>query len=108
CFADVCVTGECAHASIAFLRYVTAADPDDSASKIARALKILKRHRAGDGRWHKFPFVFALLWLTELPDDLAREELLYAATHAEKLLAQEQPPARKKILEKVLTKTNQR
>lgn len=108
CFADVCVTGECAHASIAYLRYVTAAAPDDSAEKIARALNILKRHRAGDGRWHKFPFYFAVLWLTELPDDLARAELAYAAQHADKLLAQEQPPARKKILEKILTKINQR
>ncbi|MBM3127225.1 MAG: hypothetical protein FJ009_01155 [Chloroflexi bacterium] len=108
CFAEVCDTGECAHASIAYLRYLTAADPEGSAAKITRALGILKRHRAGDGRWHKFPFFFAALWLTELPDDLARAELTYAAAHAEKLLAQEQTPARKKILEKVLTKTNQR
>ena len=60
CFADMCDTGECAHASIAYLRYLTAADPDGSAAKITRALGILKRHRAGDGRWHKFPFFFVL------------------------------------------------
>lgn len=108
CFAEVCDTGECAHASIAYLRYVTAADPGGSAEKIARALGILKRHRAGDGRWHKFPFFFAALWLTELPDALARAELAYAATHADKLLAQEQILTRKKILEKILARTNQR
>jgi hypothetical protein len=104
---NMCDTGECAHASIAYLRYLTAADPDGSAAKITRALGILKRHRAGDGRWHKFPFFFVLLWLTELPNDLARAELTYAAGRAAGLsTGQEHLPVRQKILDKVLARTN--
>ncbi|MBN2388963.1 MAG: hypothetical protein JXB85_18250 [Anaerolineales bacterium] len=83
CFASVCPVGECAPASIAFLRYLTARDRPDAGARCIHALGVLRLHRDGEGGWQKFPFFFTLLWLTELPADLSGEELKYAMARCE-------------------------
>jgi hypothetical protein len=109
CFANVCTTGECAAASIAFLRYRTARDADGSAAQIAHALDVLRQFRKGDGQWRFFPFYFTLLWLIELSGGLARDELAYARNRCERLAARVPPAAeptsaiRNKILQLALT-----
>lgn len=90
CFAGVCTTGECAHASIAFLRYRAARDLAGSAPSVSHALDMLRQDRRGGGRWRRFPFYFTLLWLVELPADLAREELAYASGVCEQLISRPQ------------------
>jgi hypothetical protein len=90
------------------MRYLTASDFSGSADRLERTLGILKQHRDGDGKWKAFPFYFALLWLTELPDDLAKDELAYTRSHCEKILAKglqdDDPgtPLRRKILLRVI------
>jgi hypothetical protein len=112
CFSDVCTTGECAHASIAFLRYVTASGPDGSASKINHAVKRLKQNRDGAGKWRKFPFFFTFLWLTELPNEIAQDEFVYTKEICGRLLARYECPrtrtdrVRMKTLQRVLAKTS--
>ncbi len=91
CFANVCTTGECAHASIAVLRYWATRDSSGSAARIGHALDAIKQDRRGDGRWRRFPFYFTLLWLVELPADLAREGLAYVSGVCERLLSRSRP-----------------
>ena len=111
CFANGCTQGECAHASIAVLRYWLASDLRGSSPKFSYAINTLKQHRSGDGKWLKFPFFFTLLWLTELPGYIARDELAYVAGLCQKLLATQRlargqnDRIRKKILQRVLART---
>ncbi len=77
CFSRVCLTGDCVGASIAYLRYITARDPNNGSERIRHGLDLLKENRTGDGKWGKFPYFFTLLWLEELPAIFAHEELAY-------------------------------
>ncbi len=76
---------------------------------VGHALDALRQDRRGDVRWRRFPFFFTLLWLVELPADLAREELAYASGLCERLLARPRPagepvgPVRETILRKCLS-----
>ncbi len=107
CFADVCTTGECAHASIAVLRYRAARAVTGALFSFSHALDALRQDRSGDGKWRRFPFFFTLLWLVELPAELAREELAYACGLCAQLTSRPRPagePAsavRQMILRKV-------
>jgi hypothetical protein len=109
CFAQVCKTGECAHASIAYLRYRMAAGGREATSQFEHGLQVLKQDRDGDGRWRKFPFWFTLLWLVELPAEMAQEELAYTRDRCKQLLIEDAPNAapyasiRKKILHKAVS-----
>lgn len=85
CFANGCVVGECAHASIAFRRYFMAYDPEAAREKNRPTLETLKQRRDGEGRWRGFPFYFTLLWLSELPGDTACDELSYTRNCIDKL-----------------------
>jgi hypothetical protein len=96
CFANGCTQGECAHASIAFMRYLTAYNVNGSSDKFGQTLEILKQKRSGDGKWHDFPFFFTLLWLTDLPYSFAYDELSYSHDHCKRLLVKKQP-AREQI-----------
>ena len=110
CFAQMCTQGECAHASIAFLRYLTAYEPQQALEKVEHAKEVLKQDRDGKGGWRVFPTWFTLLWLGELPLDLVHDELSYAHDFCIQLfrkrwVATEQfAMVRKKILQKVLVK----
>jgi hypothetical protein len=96
CFANGCIQGECAHASIAFMRYLTAYNVNGSSDKFGQTLEILKQKRSGDGKWHDFPFFFTLLWLTDLPYSFAYDELSYSHDYCKRLLVKKQP-AREQI-----------
>ena len=96
CFANGCTQGECAHASIAFMRYLTAYDVEGSSDKLGQTLEVLKQKRSGDSKWHGFPFFFTLLWLIELPYSFAYNELSYAHDYCKQLLVKKQP-AREQI-----------
>jgi len=51
-----------------------------------QSLAHLKRARLGNGRWRVFPFYYTLLALTEMPYELARPELSYAAPVCQRLI----------------------
>lgn len=78
CFANVCMTGECPHVSIAYLRFLSSHPGPETGARLRHGLEVLCQHRADDGRWQKFPFWYTLLWLVDLPADLAKDELAYA------------------------------
>lgn len=84
CFANVCLTGECPHVSIAYLRFLTSHPGSETGSRLRHGVEVLSQHRAGDGRWQKFPFWYTLLWLVDLPANLAKDELVYAVPALER------------------------
>lgn len=108
CFANGCTQGECAHASLAFMRYLTVYNVNGSTNKFGQTLEVLKQKRSDEGKWHGFPFFFTLLWLTELPYSFAYDELSYAHDHCKRLLVKKQLPreqidlVKEKILQKAV------
>jgi len=78
CFASVCMVGECAAASIAYLRYLTALGVEAHRAQIEHGLASLKQDRSGDGKWRRFPTRFTRRWLQELPRQLGAAELAYS------------------------------
>lgn len=79
CFARVCTVGECAGASIAYLRYLTMRGVEAYREKIERGLAAVKQDRKGNGQWQHFPYRFTARWLMELPASLGVDEREYAA-----------------------------
>lgn len=54
--------------------------------RLVNGLEHLKSCRQDNGRWRAFPFFYTLLALTELPRNIAREELAYIAPVCKRLL----------------------
>jgi hypothetical protein len=54
--------------------------------RLAGGLKFLREHRDGEGRWHRFPFYYALLALSEMRGRKTSGELQYAAPVLERML----------------------
>jgi hypothetical protein len=54
--------------------------------RLAGGLKFLKEHRDGKGGWHRFPFHYTLLALSELSGNGASREIEYAAPVLERML----------------------
>lgn len=108
CFANGCTAGECAHAQIALARYLTALDFQAHQGRILRTLSILKEKRAPLGRWDAFPLYYTVLWLSELPADLAREHLIFILPKAEGLLKRRKNGSPVDTLRRSLLKTTLR
>lgn len=52
---------------------------------LAAGVRSVRAHRVGNGRWRRFPTFYTLLALSEMPAELALEELRYAAPVCERL-----------------------
>ncbi len=87
CFTDGCTQGECAHASIGWLRYLAVTDFADTGRRLDAGLKTIHSLREAGGRWKALPFYYTLLMLSEQDSPAARRELRYAAPTCERLLA---------------------
>jgi len=98
CFANGCSIGECAHASIAFQRFMVAFDPYDAYGKIHQVLAILRMKRSGDGKWQGFPFYFTLLLLAELPQEWVKDELSYVRKYSRRRLNSSPSDSFRKII----------
>lgn len=107
CFTDGCFEGECAHAAVGWLRYLSATDFPDSERRLEAGFRQVNSLRDGSGRWRGLPFYYTLLMLCEQDRPAARRELRYASPTCERLLAL-QPldelygQRRRSILERVL------
>jgi len=107
CFTDGCLEGECAHAAVGWLRYLSATDFQDSERRLEAGLHQVNSLRDDSGRWRGLPFYYTLLMLCEQDRPAARRELRYAARACERLLAL-QPldelfgQRRRSVLERVL------
>jgi hypothetical protein len=69
----------CGTCSVALWRHMLPSHELADARRIEHGLSELNRHRAGDGRWKRFPFYYTLLALSEMQQPAAREEAQYAA-----------------------------
>lgn len=76
----------CATCSCALWRHVAVSALARADGCLAAGLKSLRAHRAGEGRWQRFPFYYTLLALTEIDLPDARRELRYAAPACRALL----------------------
>lgn len=108
CFAQSCVKGECAHATIGLLRYLAAGRLDKRETRLNTHLRTLSQHRDGNSQWEHFPFYYTLLALTEIDLPLAIQEMHYAAPTCEQQLRRistEDPVSqrRRAILQRVLS-----
>lgn len=87
CFTNDCIQGECAHASLAWMRCLSAGMVAGGASRLEKRLAQLSGRRDGNGRWKGFPFYYTLMVLNEIDHPLAHAEIKYTS------------PARRRILE---------
>jgi len=80
----------CARCSVALWRHLAVGGLEEADPErwLRIGVETLKQHRAGDGRWRRFPFYYSVLALTEMDMLAAIEELRYAAPVCEKLLKQ--------------------
>ncbi len=53
--------------------------------------EVLRSHRQGDGRWHRFPFWYTVLALSEVDYPEGRDELRYAAPVLERAAGRVEP-----------------
>jgi hypothetical protein len=76
----------CGRCSVALWRHLAAGGLREAGDLIPSALRALRHHRAGRGRWRSFPFHYTVLGLTEMCHPLALTELRYARPMLERLL----------------------
>ncbi len=77
CFAHFCGKGECAGATISFLRFWSAYQPEDRA-RLCELLSRFGEVRDGSGEWHRgidIPIYYYRYMLSELDPDLAMNEI---------------------------------
>ncbi|MCJ7622234.1 MAG: hypothetical protein MUO76_01935 [Anaerolineaceae bacterium] len=86
CYANGCILGECAHASVAVGRYLAVGGLENRGQRLEEFLQRLSANRDGTGRWMRFPFYYTLLALTEIDHPSAAEERQYAAPVCERYL----------------------
>ncbi|MFC1936269.1 hypothetical protein ACFLYP_01235 [Chloroflexota bacterium] len=108
CFANTCTAGECAHAAVAYWRYLAVGGMRDSEWRLEKYLQILTAERDGKGRWKGFPFYYTLLALSEIDLPEAKEELRYARPACERVLKRAQPDdkygqRRREVLQRALS-----
>ena len=77
----------CGTCSCAMWRHLAAGGLDAAEQRLSAAVKALKAHRDGTGKWKRFPFYYTLLALTEIDIPFAVTEMRYAAPVCERLLA---------------------
>ena len=76
----------CSLCSCAYWRNLAAGNLDRAEERLHLGMKALKAKRLDSGRWHGFPFYYALHALIEIPLPAARAELAHAAKACETLL----------------------
>lgn len=76
----------CPTCSIAFLRSLSVARPDNWDSILEKGISNIRTARTSDGRWRGFPFYYTLLTLSEMETSSADAELRHASNVAERLL----------------------
>ncbi len=68
----------CGKCSVSLWRNLASGNMREHKHYIADGMKVLERHRDGDGKWGRFPFWYTVLALHEIKHPLAAEELAHA------------------------------
>ena len=77
----------CGKCSVGMWRNLLSGGLDRQEERLQRGVDDLRSKRDGEGEWHKFPFWYAVLALTEMNNPAARQELQYAAPLLERTAA---------------------
>jgi hypothetical protein len=75
----------CGTCTVALWRHLAVGGLNKSRKRLSAGMKVLSKYRDGAGKWHRFPFYYTLLALSELDSALATAELRYAAPVCERL-----------------------
>jgi hypothetical protein len=68
----------CGNCTLAFWRHFAVGNFEKQEALISKGLMLMKANRSGDGKWHRFPFFYAIYTLHELELEEAKSELIYA------------------------------
>jgi hypothetical protein len=100
----------CGRCSLAFWRHFWIGNFENKEASMIKGLQSMKDYRIGDGKWHRFPFFYAVYTLLDLDLEPAREELKYAQPVIERYLKSSRSGAYSKrkvaILQKALANLN--
>ncbi|KPL14685.1 hypothetical protein AMJ74_02900 [candidate division WOR_3 bacterium SM1_77] len=99
----------CGTCTAALWRHLAVGGLTKSKRRLAAGLRVLKKYRDGTGKWHRFPFYYTLLALSEIDTRLTAGEIRYVAPLCERLLKRYKAKnriARRRhmLLERILTK----
>ena len=76
----------CGRCTLAFWRHFWVGNFENKGAYIIKGLQSMKDYRLGDGKWHRFPFFYAVYTLVDLDLEPAYAELKYARPVIEKNL----------------------
>jgi hypothetical protein len=74
----------CGRCTLAFWRHYWVGDFEQKEGHLNRGLELMKNRRSGDGKWHRFPFHYAIYALLDIDLEPALAELRYARPLLEK------------------------
>jgi hypothetical protein len=74
----------CGKCSVGLWRNLLAGGLDRGEERLANGVKVLRRHRDGEGGWKRFPFWYTVLALIEMPGKAARDDLSQVAARLER------------------------
>jgi len=76
----------CKHCTRGCLRSVNAVKTEGWEKTLKNGVAGVKKMRTPDGRWHRYPFHYTLLMLSEVDSASAKRELKYTRSIAERLI----------------------
>jgi hypothetical protein len=68
----------CGRCTLAFWRHFWVGNFENKDEHVLKGLQSMKGSRLGDGKWHRFPFFYAVYTLVDLDLETAQAELKYA------------------------------
>ena len=77
----------CAKCCVSVWRNLSAGGLDHQDERMTRGVQYLRKHRAANGEWRRFPFAYTVFALTGMPVPEAKQELRFAAKTLERKLA---------------------
>ncbi len=100
----------CGRCTLAYWRHFWVGNFENKEAQLLKGLKVMTDYRLGDGKWHHFPFFYAVYTLMDLDLEPARAELKYARPMMEQYVRKTRVSAYSKrrvtIFEKTLEKVN--
>ncbi len=98
----------CGRCTVALWRFLTVSDFKEREWQIDSGILHLKTMHSDDGRWHRYPFYYTLLALSDIHTDDALDEKRYAAPAIERMLRRPRAPEpfgqrREVVMRKILS-----
>jgi hypothetical protein len=81
----------CGRCTLAFWRHFWVGNFENKEGAISKGLETMRAYRLGDGKWHRFPFFYAVYTLLDLELEPAHAELRYARPVIERYLKNSRP-----------------